>query len=113
MSKMRNVIITLLLRLLEKRGYYKVSEQNVDRMFRFMAESPELKKLPDFFDQCAEAYKNQFLYTQNLEHKGTILAFVLLRERIMNIRKEKERLEELEKKRTKHGGKRSSHSIKY
>jgi hypothetical protein len=79
----RPLLITLLLKLLGIHSYKKMSEKEIGRLFSVMAKSQDLKKLPDFFEQCADAYKNQFLYTQDPQYKGMVLAFILLRERFI------------------------------
>jgi hypothetical protein len=92
-------LVDLLLWLLEKKSYHRVNELEVARMFRFMANSPELRKLPRYFDQCSEAYKNRFLYSQDPYFKGMIMVSVLMREKLNNIKKEeKEKEKEIEKK---------------
>jgi hypothetical protein len=83
MSKIRTFIVKYLIRNLGNIPYTKLSEKEIGVLFSHMAKDPELKRLPEFFEQCADAYKNQYLYTQDPQYKGMVLAFVLLRDRFI------------------------------
>jgi hypothetical protein len=80
---MRNLIIKLLLRLLGREHYNPLSKDEVDSILIRLSNEEGLERFPDFLQQCADQYRNQFMYTGDASFRGTVLAFVALRERIM------------------------------
>ena len=80
---MRTIIIKILLRLLGREYYKPLSSGEVDRLLFQLANEEGLEKLPDFLQQCADNFRNQFLYTKDERFRGSVLAFVSLRERIV------------------------------
>ena len=79
---MRTLIIKILLRLLGREYYKPLSKGEVDRLLFQLANEEGLEKLPDFLQQCADNFRNQFLYTKDDRFRGSVLAFVSLKERI-------------------------------
>jgi len=80
---MRILIIKILLRLLGRPYYEPLSKESVDRLLFQLANEEGLERLPDFLQQCADQQRNQFLYTKDERFRGSVLAFVTLRERIL------------------------------
>jgi hypothetical protein len=83
---MRLLIIKILLRLLGRPYYKPLSERAVNRLLHQLANEEGLENLPDFLQQCADQYRNQYLYSKDERFRGTVLAFVSLRERILEKR---------------------------
>jgi len=79
---MRTLVIKILLRLLGREYYRPLSKNEVDRLLFQLANEEGLEKLPDFLQQCADNFRNQFLYTKDERFRGSVLAFVTLKERI-------------------------------
>ena len=80
---MRKIIINILLRLLGREYYKPLSKESVDRLLHQLANEEGLERLPDFLQQCADQMRNQFLYTKDERFRGSVLALVTLRERIV------------------------------
>lgn len=80
---MKSLIFKVLLRLLGRYHYEPLSKKAVDNLLFNLANEEGFERLPDFLQQCADQYRNQFLYTGEAQFKGTVLAFVSLRERIL------------------------------
>ena len=94
----RTILIKILLRLLGREHYSPLSEEEVNSLLVRLSSEEGLERLPDFLQQCADTFRNQFLYTKDERFRGSVLAFVSLRERIMekrNIDKKKEKNEKL------------------
>lgn len=83
---MRTILIKILLRLLGRPYYKPLSPGEVDSLLTRLATEEGLEKLPDFLQQCADQYRNQFLYSKDERFRGTVLAFVALREQILDHR---------------------------
>jgi hypothetical protein len=83
---MRTLIIKILLRLLGRPYYKPLSPGEVDSLLTRLATEEGFEKLPDFLQQCADQYRNQFLYSKDERFRGTVLAFVSLREQLLNHR---------------------------
>lgn len=58
-----------------------MKEKDIERMFNFLARRKETKHFGDFLRQCANAYQNKFLYTQEESFKGSAYAFITLAEK--------------------------------
>jgi len=80
---MRILIIKVLLRLLGRPYYKPLGKREVSNLLSNLANEEGFEKLPDFLQQCADQYRNQFLYTKDERFRGTVLAFANLRERIL------------------------------
>ena len=84
---MKSIIINILLRLLGRQSYNPLSKDEVDGLLTRLAHEEGFERFPDFLQQCADQYRNQFLYTKEEQFIGTVLAFVSLRERILEKKK--------------------------
>ena len=80
---MKTLIIKILLRLLGREYYKPLSQGETDRLLFQLANEEGLEKLPDFLQACADNFRNQFLYTKDERFRGSVLAFITLRERIL------------------------------
>jgi hypothetical protein len=80
---MRLLIVKILLRLLGREYYQPLSKESVDRLLFQLANEEGLERLPDFLQQCADQQRNQYLYTKDERFRGSVLAFITLRERII------------------------------
>jgi len=95
---MRKLIIKILLRIIYRYPYGKVSKKEMDTIISNIALDENLQRFPDLLSQYADTARNQFLYTQDSIFKGTVLAFNALRDQIMEKRKPvKKKLTEGEK----------------
>jgi hypothetical protein len=81
---MRLLIIKILLRLLGRPYYKPLSANEVNSILTKLANEEGFERLPDFLQQCADQYRNQYLYSKDERFRGTVLAFVTLRERILS-----------------------------
>jgi len=86
---MRILIIKILLRLLGNPYYKPLLPGEVDSVLTKIATEEGLERFPDFLEQCANQYRNQFLYSKDERFRGTVLAFSSLRELILEKRKTK------------------------
>jgi hypothetical protein len=84
---MRIIIIKILLRLLGRINYRPLSEKEIDNLLTNIVKEEGLERFPDFLEQCADTYRNQFLYTKDERFRGAVLAFVVLRERLIEKKK--------------------------
>jgi hypothetical protein len=80
---MRKWILKTLIRLLNNPYYTRLKKDEIEDLLDMIANDEKLKQFPDYLDQLADAYKNQFLYTQDSHYKGMIAAYVTLREAIV------------------------------
>lgn len=80
---MKSIIFHILLRLLGRTYYKPLSYNEVESLLKKLANEEGLERLPDFLQQCADQYRNQFLYTKDERFRGSVLAYVALRERII------------------------------
>lgn len=80
---MRNIIIKILLRLLGREHYNPLSENEINGLLIRVSNSEGLERFPDYLQQCADQYRNQFMFTGDPSFRGTVLAFVALREKII------------------------------
>lgn len=80
---MRKFIITLLLRLLGREYYKPLSENEINSLLIKLANEDGFQRLPDYLQQCADQFRNQFMYSGDPAFRGTVLAYVALRERIV------------------------------
>jgi hypothetical protein len=83
---MKSLIIKILLRLLGRPYYKPLSIGEVESLLTRLATEEGFEKLPDFLQQCSDAYRNQYLYSGNIMFRGTVLAFTSLREQILQQR---------------------------
>ena len=66
-----------------RKDYYQpVSKIDSDLMLDKIANLPELKRFPDYLEQCATTAKNQFLVSKDPTLYGTIFAMLSLKEQI-------------------------------
>lgn len=65
----------------ESKSYKTIEEKRINRMFDFLAKRNETKQFADFCRQCANAYQNKYLYTQDEHLKGSAYAFIQLAEK--------------------------------
>jgi hypothetical protein len=80
---MKSLIIKILFFLLRKEYYRPLSKQEVDTLLTKLALTDGLERLPAYLQQCSDTAKNQYLYNQDEMLKGTIFAFISLREQIL------------------------------
>lgn len=78
---MRKRLLNLFFRFYESKSYKKLNEKKINKMFNFLAKRKETKEFGDFLRQCANAYQNKFLYTQEESFKGSAYAFITLAEK--------------------------------
>lgn len=88
---MRIIIIKILLRLLGAPYYYPLSSEEVNSLLTRLSKDEDYDRLPDFLEQCANQYRNQFLYSKDERFRGTVLAFTSLRELLLEKRKPKKK----------------------
>lgn len=94
---MRRFIIKILLRLLSRQSYEVLSEQAIQNMMINLKNTEGLERFPDFLQQCADTYRNQYLYTGEVMFKGAVLALLQVREQLLSCEKKKKKLTEDEK----------------
>lgn len=63
--------------------YLPVSEIEVNLLMKKLANDPDLRRIPAYLNQCADTARNQYLYSNDEIFKGTVLAFISLREQII------------------------------
>lgn len=80
---MRTLIVKLLLRLLARPYYEPLSKKSVSTLIFNIANEEGFERFPEFLQQCADTYRNQFLYTKDERFRGAVLAFTSLREMIL------------------------------
>lgn len=88
---MKSLIIKILLRLLGAPYFKPMGPKEVDSLLTSLAKEEGFERLPDFLEQCANQYKNQYLYSGNEMFKGSVLAFATLREQLLEKRKPKKK----------------------
>ena len=81
---MRILIIKVLLRLLGRPYYKPLPKRAVNNLLANIANEEGFERFPDFLQQCADQYRNQFLYSKDERFRGAVLAFVSLSERILD-----------------------------
>lgn len=81
---MRSLIVNLLLRLLGPSYYQPLSKKEVESLLTKLATEEGFERLPDYLQQCADQYRNRFLITKDERFRGTVLAYVALREAIID-----------------------------
>jgi hypothetical protein len=84
---MKSIIIRILTRLLGAPYYKPLERGEVSSILTMLAKEEGLERLPDFLEQCATQYRNQYMYSGNEMFKGAVLAFTTLREQILEKRK--------------------------
>lgn len=89
---MKKFIINVLLRLLAREHYSALSKESSDKLLMRLAKEEGFERLPDYLQQCADTYRNQYLYSGNEMFKGSVLAFVSLREQILTKRNQEKKL---------------------
>lgn len=70
------------MRLLVKQYEKPMTKNEINSLLIFLANDEGNKKLPQFLQQCANQYKDQFMITGDPAFKGCVLAFMSLKERI-------------------------------
>jgi len=80
---MRTLIVNVLLRLLGRQSYRPLEKREVENLLFNLANEEGFERLPDFLEQCADQYRNQFLYTKDERFRGTVLAFASLKDKIL------------------------------
>lgn len=75
-------MVNFLLRRLQLPRGKKISEKRMERMFKIMARKKDFYLLIPFLNQCAEEYRDKYIYTEDRMFKGMVLAFTLFRDRI-------------------------------
>jgi len=88
---MRTLIVKVLLRLLGREHYIKLPKKTVSNLMFNIANEEGFERFPDFLEQCADTYRNQFLYTKDERFRGAVLAMTGLRELIMEKRPKTEK----------------------
>lgn len=79
----RTIIIKILLRMLGRPPYKQLSKKATNNLMFNIANEEGFERFPDFLQQCADTYRNQFLYTKDERFRGAVLAFTSLREIIL------------------------------
>lgn len=88
---MKTMIFKILIRLLGRPAYHPLSQNEVNSLLTRLAKEEGFERLPDYLQQCADTYRNQYLYSDNVMFKGSVLAFTQLREQILEKRKPKKK----------------------
>lgn len=88
---MKTLIINILLRLLGAPYFKPLGPKEVDSLLTSIAKEDGFERFPDYLEQCATQYRNQYLYSGNTMFKGSVLAFTQLREQILEKRKPKKK----------------------
>lgn len=83
---MKHLLLRLLLFFYRKEYYKPLNSKDVDVLLTKLALTKGLEQFPTYLQQCADTAKNQFLYSQDEIFKGTIFAFISLREQILKKR---------------------------
>ena len=65
-----------------------MKETEVKRILNHLAEDAEVDNILLFLNNCADGYKNQFLYTSDPFYKGMVTAFVVLKDNITQAKPE-------------------------
>lgn len=84
---LRKIIINILLRLYGRTQYTVLSKESEDNLLKNLAVEEGFERLPDYLEQCADSYRNHYVYSGNEMLKGSILAMVQLREKIIEYKK--------------------------
>lgn len=88
---MRKFIFKILMRLLEQPSYHKLSPDEVSSLLTRLAKDEDYERLPDFFSQCSDSFRNQYLYSGQEMFKGAVLACTKMREQLLEKRKPKKK----------------------
>lgn len=75
-----------------------MKEKEIEKLFDYLASTEESKGLGNFFRQCANAYKNKYLYTNDVLLKGSVLALTQLAEKFEEHRPKNKMIEEARQK---------------
>jgi hypothetical protein len=75
-----------------------MNETDIRKMFDYLASAKETKSLGNFFRQCANAYRNKYMYTSDETLKGSVLALTQLAEKFDEHTKAEKDKEELRQK---------------
>jgi hypothetical protein len=68
---------------LYRKEYNKpLNEIEIEGLMTKLANMEDVSNLPAYLDQCANNARNQYLYSKDEILKGTILAFITLKEQI-------------------------------
>jgi len=89
---MKEIITKILLRLLGRSYYKPLSGDESASLLKRLATEEGLERLPDFLEQCADTYRNQYLYTKDERFRGAVLGLAALRERIRDAKPKKPNL---------------------
>src|SRR3990167_6225532 len=84
---MRKILFKILMRFLEQPSYHILSREEVSSLLTRLAKDEDYDRFPDFLQQCADQFKNQYLYSGQEMFKGSVLAFTQLREQLLEKRK--------------------------
>ena len=88
---MKRLLLKLMFYFYRKEYHKPLSEIDVDLILTKIATTKGLEDFPRYLSQCSENAKNQYLYSNDEIFKGTILAFVSLRDQILKKRPKRER----------------------
>lgn len=84
---MRRILFKILIWLLEQPSYHILPREEVNSLLTRLAKDEDYERFTDFLQQCADQFKNQYLYSGNEMFKGSVLAFTQLREQLLEKRK--------------------------
>lgn len=84
----RKIIVNILLRIYSRTQYTVLSKEAETNLLKNLAKEDGFERLPDYLEQCADSYRNHYVYSGNELLKGSILAMVQLRDKINEYKKE-------------------------
>jgi hypothetical protein len=80
---MKNFIVNLFFKYYFKDEFKKpLNEKQQDYLLTKISNDSNLQQLPLFLDQCANNARNKYLYTNDPIFKGSIMAYVFLKEQL-------------------------------
>lgn len=88
-----------------------MGESQINTMFNYITRQEETKRMGDFFRQCANAYRNKYLYTNDVTLKGSAYAFIQLAEKFDEHTPKRQMQEEARK--DKMVGSKKGRAVKY
>jgi len=83
MKKIRNILLTILLRVYGRMSYGRLSEKRVSTLFNRLARDEGFEDFPKLLEDLADIQKDLYLYTGEEQHKGGVLALNHLRAEIL------------------------------
>ena len=81
---MKKLLLKILFFLYRKEYEKPLSQHEIDMLLGKLANTQGLENLPVYLEQCSRNAQTRYLYTKDEILKGTILAFVSLKNQIEN-----------------------------